>query len=267
MKEVFDFITTAKIDAKLQKDILAHEDKMRKFYIIAFIVLIFIFRNWIGYWLKFGVAIPSGHEYKPMNIQSEPIQLNYSTKEQFQKTFTYQSLINDNETQIIPQAHYIISGKAVAFNHDFIFVSKFFDSAALYDLGISWGKLADKKFFNKYVKIYSSKVEMTGSRRLNWTYRSDIPLSPEYINSHISHSHIIPANRNIMAALLKIRLWEDVQIEGDLVDLIFYDVKKSRKMEYYTSLSRSDTDASSRGSGACEAIYATKVRIGNTIYE
>ena len=266
MEEVFDFISTAKIDAKLHQDILAHEDKMRKFYIVIFVVLIFIFRGWIGYWLKFGVAVPSGYDIKPINVQAEPVQVSYTEDEQNKKTFKYHSLINNNEMEIIPQAHYILSGRVVAFNHDFLFVSKFFDSAALYDLGVSWGKLSDKSFFKKYVETYSSKVEMTGSRRLNWRYRNDIPLEPVYINSHISHSHIIPANRNIMAALLKLKLWDIVQVEGDLVDMKYYDVKNARKIDYRTSLSRQDTDASSRGNGACETIYVTKVRIGNTVY-
>lgn len=267
MEEVFDFISTAKIDAKLQQDIIAHEDKMRKIYIVIFIVLIFIFKGWIGYWLRFGVAVPSGYDIKPINIQEDPIQTDYTKEEQGQKIFTYHSLINKNEMELIPQAHYVLSGRVVAFNHDFLFISKFFDSAALYDLGVSWGKLSDKALFKKYVRTYSSKVEMTGSRRLNWRYRSDIPLTPEYINSHISHSHIIPANRNIMAALLKIKLWDKVQIEGELVDMKYYDVKNSQRMEYHTSLSRTDTDASSRGSGACEAVYVTKVRIGNKVYQ
>lgn len=267
MEEVFDNISTAKIDAKLQKDTLAHEDRMCKIYIVIFILLIVIFRNWIGYWLKFGVAVPSGYDIKPINIQEDPVQTNYTEDEQAKKTFTYHSLINKNEMEIIPQAHYILSGRVVAFNRDFLFRNQFFDSAALYDLGTSWGNLSDKQFFQKYLKTYSSKVEMTGSRRLNWRYRNDIPLTTEYINSHISHSHIIPANRNIMAALLKIKLWDIVQVEGDLVDMKSEDKKRAIRMEYHTSLSRSDTDSSSRGSGACEAVYVTKVRIGNKVYK
>ena len=61
--------------------------------------------------------------------------------------------------EIIPQAHYELSGRVVAYNHDFIFINKFFDSAALYDLGAAWGELADTKIFKKYFKIYSQKVD------------------------------------------------------------------------------------------------------------
>lgn len=264
MGEIFNDSTTAQIDARLHRDILAHEDRIEQIVIIVIILLIIIFRGWILYWLKFGVAIPSTIELKPINVIEEPIQTNYTPEVQEQKTFTYKSLINNNTMELIPQAHYKLSGTVVAFNHDFLFISKYFDSAALYDLGLSWGELADPDFFKKYIKIYSQKVEVTGSRRLNWQWKSNIPLTGEYINSHISHTHIIPANNNIMAAMLKLKLYEKVTVEGELVDIIYPNTKIPK---YYTSMSRKDTDASSRGSGACETLYVTKVKIGNMIYK
>ena len=266
MDQVFNYTTTSQIDAKLQRDTLAHEDRMKKIYICIFLVLIFIFRGAIFYWLKFGIAVPYGYDERPIDVMQEPVQTNYTEQEQNSKKFFYKSLINGNKMEIIPQAHYVLSGKVVAFNHDFLFRSPFFDSAALYDLGTSWGKLADKNLFKTYMKTYSSKVEMTGSRRLNWTYRLDIPLESDYINSHISHSHIVPANNNIMAAMLKIKEWDTIQIEGELVDMKFRDDKHLREYTYHTSLSRTDSDPG-RGSGACETIYVTKVRIGNRVYK
>lgn len=264
MSEVFDNATTAKIDAKLHRDILAHEDNIEKIIIVIVIALIIIFRGWIAYWLKFGVAIPSGYEIKQINVIDDPIQTDYPQDVQTKKTFTYKSLINNSKMTMIPQAHYVLSGTVVAYNHDFLFVNEFFDSASLYDIGIAWGELSDADFFKEYIKIYSQKVEFTGSRRLNWEWDNSIPLSADYINSHISHTHLIPANKNVMAALLKIKLYEKVSLEGELVDITYPGTRHSK---YYTSLSRSDSDASSRGSGACEAMYVTKVKIGNTIYK
>lgn len=264
---IFNESTTAQIDAKLHRDVLLHEEKVEKFVIIVTLILMFIFRGWILYWLKFGIAIPSGIASKPINVVAEPLQTNYSPEVMKNKTFTYKSLINKNQMELIPQAHYELSGRVVAFNHDFLIVGKFFDSAALYDLGVSWGDLADSKVFKKYFKIYSDKIEITGSRRLSWSWRSDTPYSPEYISSHISHTHIIPANKNVMAAMLKLKLYDKVKVEGELVDMKFYDSRYSQSLEYRTSLSRTDTDASSRGNGACETLYVTRVQIGNFIYK
>ncbi len=266
MKNIFNEKTTAQIDAKLYRDILKHEEKVERICIIIAIVLIIIFRGWIGYWIKFGVAIPSGTTFKSINVKEEPIQIDYTKEEQVKKTFTYKSLITNSKMTIIPQAHYILQGQTVAYNHDFLFISDFFDSAALYDIGTSWGDLADKKIFKRYFSTYSQKVERTGSRRLNWSWSRNTPFSQDYIISHIAHSHIIPANRNIMAAFLKIKEWDNVKIEGELVDMK-YTTSSGRTIEYHTSLSRTDTDETSRGNGACETIYVTKIQIGNLIYK
>lgn len=267
MDETFAYRTTAEIDAKLHRDILDHEDKVVRIFLVILFILMFIFRGWIFYWLRFGIAIPSAIDLKPINVKSDPVQTDYDDQTKHDKSFMYKSLINDHEMLIIPQAHYVLPANVVAINHDFLFISDFFDSAALFDLGAAWGQLADKKFFNKYIKIYSQKVEMTGSRRLNWQYSRYIPMDPNYINSHISHSHIIPANRNIMAALLKLKEWDKVEIEGELVDMEYVDKRTNRTWEYRTSLSRNDIDETSRGYGACETIFVTKVKIGNRVYK
>lgn len=268
MKEVFCNTTTSQIDAKLYKDILEYEDRLEKFFIVVFFILVFIFRGWIGYWLKFGVAIPNGYSTSVIDVTKEPVQRNYSEDEQRQKTFMYKSLINDKKIEMIPKAHYELSGSVVAYNYNFIFKDSFFDSAALYDLGATWGKLSDKKFYNKYFESYSSKNEISGSRTL-WTKAKtrQLPVSEAYAISHWSHSHIVPANRNVMAAMLKLKVWDKVKIEGELVDMRYKSDKSYRTSEYRTSLSRADTNASSRGNGACETVYVTSVQIGNSVYK
>ena len=101
MNQVFNQTTTAQIDAKLHYDILAHEDNIEKICIIIYFIFLLLFKGWIGYWLKFGVAIPSKFESKPITTMEEPIQINYTKDEQAQKTFVYKSLINKSKTTII----------------------------------------------------------------------------------------------------------------------------------------------------------------------
>lgn len=263
----FHDFTEAEIDLKLQADVELHNKKVKRNIIIAVILLLFLFRGTIIYWAKFGIAIPTRSTKEFIDVTKEPVQTNYTEEEKKKKKFVYHSLINKGTMEITPQAHYVISGKVIAYNHDFLFISKFFDSAALYDLGTAWGKLADKKLLKKYVKVYSEKVQLTGARRLNWSWRSDIPYSEEYIISHLSHTHIIPANRNIMAAMLKFRDYQDFKLEGELVDMTAKDTRENKIYMYKTSLSRTDTDRTSRGFGACETMYVTKVQIGNKVYE
>jgi len=255
------------IDDKLNADVAKYKKRKMKITIVSALVFLFIFRGALTYWLKFSIAFPSGHTAEKINIMQEPVQKNYNLAEQKQKTFIYQSLINTNKVKMIPQAHYVLSGRVIAINHDFLFISKFFDSVALYDLGTAWGGMTDKKLYNKYLKVYSLKTELTGARRLHWSWNEGIPYSSDYISSHLSHTHIIPANRNIMAAMLKLKKFEDFKIEGELVDMVYYDKSKNKEFNYHTSLSRKDSDITSRGSGSCETMYVTKVQIGKKIYK
>ena len=267
MEKVFENSSAADIEAKLHYDTFEHTKNVKISLIIGFFVLMFLFRGFISYWLKFGVAIPTGFSMTPINTAEEPVQKNYTPKESAEKAFVYKSLINGHKIKIIPVAHYELSGLIVANNHDFLFVSDFFDSAALYDLGAAWGKLGKKNIYRKYFKCYSSKNEVSGSRVLWTEWHGAIPFTKEYASSHWSHSHIVPANNNVMAALLKLKRWQDVKIEGELVDME-YRYPNGIVQNSYTSMSRNDGGWSGdRGNGSCEVVYVTKVQIGNFIYE
>ena len=76
-------------------------------------------------------------------------------------------------------------------------------------------------------------------------------------------SQLPPANANVMGALLKVKKNDIVKIDGYLVDIYNGKGKTLGK----SSLSRTDTDATSRGYGACEEMYAKQVQIGNKIYK
>lgn len=265
----FNSLNTAEIEAKLHKDLLEHEDKVIRNVLIAAIILMYIFRGVIGYWLKFGVAIPSGFDFAPIHTELEPEQTNYTPEESKQKTFIYTSLLNGHKIMVIPQAHYKLSGLAVAYNYSFVFISDFFDSAALYDLGATWGELADKNLYNKYFKSYSAKTELSGSRIL-WTEykRYPAPVSKEYAISHWSHSHLVPANRNVMAGLLTLKKWDKIEIEGDLIDMEYpISGPEDRIQHYRTSMSRNDPPTGDRGYGSCETVYVTRVKIGTRVYK
>ena len=266
MEKEFSDTTTADIEAKLYYDTLRHKEKVLLYLIIAVIFVMILFRGAIGYWIKFGVAIPSGFAAKPISVENDPVQIDYSKKEQLNKTFTYTSLINGHKIKIIPQAHYELSGLIVAYNHDFFFINDFFDSAALYDLGASWGEIGRKIIYKKYFKCYSQKNEISGSRILWTTWKYNMPFTEEYALSHWSHSHLVPANRNVMAALLKLKRWENVKIEGDLVDMQYVD-KSGITKNYHTSTVRNDPPSGNRGNGSCETVYVTKVQIGNFVYQ
>lgn len=268
MSEIFNDKTTAEIDAKLHRDILKHNSNIEKFTIGLVILLMILFRGWIFYWLKFGVAVPTSFSNESIELLKEPVMVSYSPSVQKRKIFEYKSIIkNDVSAQLIPQAHYEISGRVVLRNND-IYVGKYFDSVAAYNLGLTWGKtISEPKFFKKYLDAYDDKDHFSGMRNIYWRWNSFIPLQSDYIQSHISQIHIIPANQNILAALLKLKKFNEVKIGGELVDVNFKNSEGSQPISYYTSLSTKDLGTTGRGSGSSEIMYVTTVQIGKFIYK
>lgn len=167
-----------------------------------------------------------------------------------------------------PQAEYSMSGLVITKNTNFWFrdiMRNKFDDICLMDLGIVWGDLAaDRKKLYKHWKFKSHKT-LGQSRRLEWRAKppyDNMPWELGFVSSHISHTHLIPANPNVMGGLLAIKKNNIVKIDGYLVDI--YTDKS--ELIAKTSMSRTDTDATSRGSGACENMYVRQVQIGNKIY-
>jgi hypothetical protein len=232
---------------------------------ISLITLILIcFNSILGdllFRIKYSFPKVSSVVEQTIDVSNDPIQIDLNNAK-YMKYHGEKGLY-----AIQPQAEYSISGLVTAKNNNFWLrdiMRNNFDDVALLDLGIAWGDLAtDKKELHKHIKFKSSKT-LGQARRL--TYRWDgnsTPWDASYINSHISHTHMIPANPNVMGGLLQIKIDDIVKIDGYLVDI--YTTKS--ELVAHTSMSRTDTDATSRGSGSCEDLYVTQVQIGNKVYK
>lgn len=203
------------------------------------------------------VSVVSKHM---IDLSQEPLQINlHDTK--------YIRYYGEKDFYVLkPQAEYSISALVVEKNSNFWFrdiMRSKFDDVALLDLGLVWGNLAqDKKELYKHIK-FNSKKTLGQSRTLYYRWDRTSPWGKDYIMSHIAHTHMIPANSNVMGGLLQIKKNDIVKIDGYLVDI--YTDKS--ELVAKTSLSRNDTNVSSRGSGACEDMYVKRVQIGNKVYE
>ncbi len=249
------------IEQKLDLDLKKHNKYKQLLILIVTLLLCFLLKGTIIYHIKFAFAFPNGYENIQINTSQEPQQIDYPDNTINQRIINYESLTERKVISLIPRASYKISALVTAHNSFFPVKDKMFDAAALYDIGLAWGELGDKDFYKKYFKSYTAKNGMFGPRLL-WTEMktTQMPVSEEYAKSHFSHSHLIPATRNIMAALLKIKDFQLVEIEGELVDMQYKEGNKTYSS--HTSLSRSDT-----GLGACENIYVTKLKYRNKIYQ
>ena len=200
----------------------------------------------------------------PIDAKREPVQILLNNEK-------YIKVYGEKHKYVIsPQADYSLSGLVVAKNTNFWFrdiMRSEFDDVFLIDLGIAWGELAaNKKELYKNWK-FKSKKTLGQSRQLEWRQKNsnnkDWRWKFDYVSSHVSHTHIIPVNSNVMGALLKIKKNDIVKIDGYLVDI--YNEKGDTIGK--SSLSRTDTNATSRGYGACEEMYVKQVQIGNKIYK
>lgn len=230
--------------------------------ILILLVCINSFAGDIFFRMKFSFPHVSATVSTPINTLNEPIQKDLDNAKYFK------AYGEKNIYALQPQAEYSISGLVVAKNNNFWFrdvMRSDFDDLALMDLGIAWGDLAqDNKKLYKHWKIKSRKT-LGQARQLTWQEKPPYGESwnGEYIRAHMSHTHLIPANLNIMGGLLTIKKNDIVKLDGYLVDI--YTSKGDTVAK--TSMSRTDTDGTSRGYGACEDMYVKQAQIGNKIYK
>ena len=199
---------------------------------------------------------------RTLNPKEFPTQINIPEKEQeYIKVTTNKG----KKYALKKQAEYSLTGLVVAKNTNFflrdVMRSKF-DDVCLMDLGLVWGEIADKKYVEKYLK-FTSKKTLGAARQLSVKSNNcQMPYKWNYVSIHMGHTHIIPASINVMSAMLTIKKYDVVKLDGYLVD-IYTD---KGEVVALTSLSRSDTNNTSRGYGACEDMYVEQVQIGNKIY-
>jgi len=248
------------------------EDIFKWFGRFSLILVILIsFNSILGditFRLKYSFPKVSEISNKKISTYAEPIQKDI-TETKYIKAYGEKNLY-----ALRAEAEYSISGLVVAKNSNFWFrgiMRNDFDDIALMDIGLVWGDLArDKKLLNDNIKFKSVKTlgqarQLQPKCKKHWC--KDFPWSWDYFNSHDSHNHLIPANANVMGALLKIKRNDIIKLDGYLVD-IYSDKSKLIAM---TSLSRTDNNATARGlnngGGACEIMYVNSIQIGDKIYK
>lgn len=186
----------------------------------------------------------SGMDFDQIDTSSDPVQRSYRSNDPI--------LIKTKGSHftLTPVAEYQLAGRVVSKE---TYSYGWEAEISPVDLAIVWGKLADTEY-DQYMTYSQS------NRWYFYEYKPESPLDPNYIISHSSNNHIIPATENISLALKTIQKKEKVVLEGFLVN-----VKGSsggRPVTWMTSLTRKDT-----GNGSCELIYVTKVRIDTNVYE
>ncbi|MBM4339392.1 MAG: hypothetical protein FJ110_07590 [Deltaproteobacteria bacterium] len=186
----------------------------------------------------------SGFDSEEIDTSRDPIQRSASS---------YDPIViqkKDGYYTLTPVAAYELAGKVVS--KETYWFGWESDLSPL-DLAIAWGKLAETEH-EKYVSFSQT------NRWYFYEYKPECPLDNDYILSHSSNNHIIPATENISLAVKGVGKHEKVILEGFLINL--KGTYKGGEVYWNTSLSRKDT-----GNGSCELFYVTKIRINNDVYE
>ncbi len=182
--------------------------------------------------------------YGHSEVISEPVQIPVENEQPIQWP------LSRGEAEILPIASYSVSGIVVGTKR---YDSGWESEVAPIDIAIIWGELTTPEV-RRYMKY---------SQRTRWVYyewKSGCPVKPEYIESHVSNNHCIPANDRIEKALFKIQKEDEVTLEGMLVKI---DGKWDDTTVYWhSSTTRTDT-----GDGACEVMFVKRVTINGTVFE
>lgn len=218
--------------------------------------------------------IPSKHSSEKINPYEEPVMImndaNIKTAEQNikpneEQLIEIKSLKNKKTYYLLPLAEYSNSSRLKEKN-SFFFLQWDIDKVALMDYGLVWGDMAKKSNFKK-INAHSNQTVMARGLVYNLKIKNKHkrPMDEEYkyLQSHVSHTHIIPADKKILKALKAVKPGQIIKLDGYLVDVYDSDIKRFAM----TSLSLTDTNETARGGGACEIMYVTKVQVGKKVFE
>jgi hypothetical protein len=189
---------------------------------------------------------------EPVITSNDPLQTPYSPSSPDEKPLVLNRA--GIEYNIHPVANYSISGRVVSRRRyysgwDYGLAA----DLSPVDFALVWGDLA-KTQMDRFISYDH------GQRFFHYHYKNDIPVTADYIISHSSNNHLIPATPKIDRAIKTVKAGELVQVDGYLVNVDAH-TQGGGFMSWSTSLTRTDT-----GGGACELIYVTQLKIGNSIY-
>jgi hypothetical protein len=110
------------------------------------------------------------------------------------------------------------------------------------DFALGWGPMSDDA-------VISQLNISQGNRWYQYRWPNQPPIAPDLIAQSSANTHLVPANDDIKAKLLRVKKGEIVQLKGFLIN-----VKHEDGWMWRSSLTRDDT-----GGGSCELMWVVDV--------
>jgi len=174
----------------------------------------------------------------PVDWRGDPVQT--STEREAFRIATPKGLVS-----LQPRAAFDASGRVAGAER-----YRFDDGAFLVplDVVLTWGHLPEEP--------WRSQIDYQQTARFYlWTATAQ-GVDADYVQSHSSNMHLIPATPGVRRALLSLGQGDAVRLRGLLVD-----ASTEAGMSWHTSLSREDG-----GAGACELVWVEEAQIGNRLF-
>ena len=179
------------------------------------------------------------------SLLNEPIQVD-TVREDF--NFIYR----DKKYNVKPMADYELWGLVVTVNNINTWYNYYHDenTVNLKDVCVVWGpNIANEAYRDENISFKSG--EWTCYTK--WSGR----LQKKFYSNKLSNNHLLTANEKIQEIIKDVHIGDQIHLKGSLVDYTEAGIAWYRK----TSLSREDSNQTSRSGGACEVFYIDEIDI------
>lgn len=224
--------------------IMFMRDKIFKnLYIILIIVLV------ISY---FKLDDLPEREFLVNDLMREPVQATSTLKSAFR--FDYRG----SGYHVKPLADYELWGLVVSVNNINAWYNFYHDenSVNLKDVCVIWGD-------NLKSDAYRNVNYKSGEWTCYYSWHGDI--GGQFYGNKLSNNHLLSASEEVRETIRTVRVGDQIRVKGALVDYAEEGNTWYRK----TSMSRDDTNNSSRSGGACEVFFVDEIDVlerGNVVW-
>lgn len=259
---------------ELEKEVDAAYSKESKINflkgLLVLAVLLFICHDLLGYLGRFAMPRTASKilsdEASVINI-NKPV-INHLDPEE-RGFYAYKTLEDNEDIDLFKIAKCSITAREVA--KGYLFVSTYFpwnrdnkimERVAMADVEVVWGRLANPDVLKSYNFISAKDIK---NRKVYPRLKLGIstpPIDWTKMGDNMSHIQVIPANDNIMYAIIHSRKNEPLKLDGYLVNVFVRS-----KCIAMNELNKVYLGHDIRNGGDKKIMLVEKVQIGNKVYE
>ncbi|MBO7672647.1 hypothetical protein J6S88_04470 [bacterium] len=261
-----------KTDEELEKEVDDAYSRERRITnirnMLILFVCLFLLKDVFAYFINF--ATPR-HASEVVSV-TEPVTDGFDIEElpfEERGIYAYKTLEENESIDLCKMAKTSIAGKEVSKGHLFLSnylpwnkKNKIMERVALFDLGLVWGDLSKPEILKDYCFI---NIKDAKNRKIYPRLQPGIqnpPIAWTQMGDQFAHIQVIPANPNIMYALIYSKKNEHIKMDGYIVD-VYVDgecIAVNNINQFYVG-------RDIRNGGNMKIMLVEKVQVGNKVYE